>query len=326
MQKLLKENRIPKENIYLQTKNWILYNADFSILKQFDKDIIDLIITDPPYIIGYKTNRRKKAEGLFAKQIANDSVKIKKNKKEYINDFLSDTENEEKNIIFKWLFSILNNYEDFFSSVKRKIDKHILSQIKKNYEELYYLLYSLKEENKQNIPFKYRLNELFWYYNDILKNNKALYVFGGWKTVDIFKKYFEEYFKLKNILIWEKNNHTAGDLKAGYAPKYEMILYWNKWRAPFNWKRIPDIWNFDKVSSKESVHPHQKPIPLLKQMIEKHSEENDIILDSFVGSGATLIAAEQTWRKWIWIEISEETCKTVEKIFDKNDIKYNKNL
>jgi len=67
----------------------------------------------------------------------------------------------------------------------------------------------------------------------IMRDNTAIYCFCSWHNVDVFKQAFEKNFKLKNILVWEKNNHGSGDLQAGYAPKYELVLYGNKGRKIF---------------------------------------------------------------------------------------------
>lgn len=78
-----------------------------------------------------------------------------------------------------------------------------------------------KIKNDENLEF---LNNFFQECNRVLKKDSALYVFCSWHNVDKFKKEFEKYFKLKNILVWVKNNHGSGDLQASYAPKYEFIL------------------------------------------------------------------------------------------------------
>src|SRR5690606_40391432 len=56
---------------------------------------------------------------------------------------------------------------------------------------------------------------------------RSLYIFCSWHKVDIFKQELEKYFKIKNILIWEKNNTGMGDLYGDYAPKYEMCIFIN---------------------------------------------------------------------------------------------------
>ena len=60
-------------------------------------------------------------------------------------------------------------------------------------------------------------------------------------------------------------------------------------------------------------HPTQKPIFVIKNLIERFSEPKDIILDSFLGSGTTGVACEKLGRRWIGIEISEKYCEIAKK-------------
>jgi len=221
----------PKENRYFETDNGILYNGDcLELLKEFPEDSIDLVLVDPPYLINYKTNRRKDKNHSFCTPIQNDS-----------------------------------NHE-------------LISQF---------------------IKLSYNL----------LKTNRAFYCFASWKTVDFFKQEIEKHYKLKNQIIWVKNNWTAGDLKAQYAQQYEIIMYANKGRAFINGKRYSDVWHCNRVSGKYQVHQNQKPIELIELIINKHSKENNIVLDSFLGSGTTAIACEKLNRRWIGIELNEEYCE-----------------
>ena len=206
-----------------------LYCDDcLNIMKQIENESIDLIVTDPPYLIKYKTNRRKNKDHDFCSEILND-------------------DNEQL----------------------------IIDYIRECYR--------------------------------ILKNNTAMYMFCNCDKVDFFKQELENAgFKIKNMIIWVKNNHTAGDLKAQFGKQYEIIFLVNKGRKCFNGKRITDIWMFDKISGKKQLHQNQKPVDLLKQCILKHSDENDIIFDGFMGSGSTGVACIETNRKFIGVELDKK--------------------
>ena len=106
-----------------------------------------------------------------------------------------------------------------------------------------------------------------------------------------------------NMIIWVKNNWTAGDLKAQFGKQYEIIFLVNKGRCMFNGKRITDVWNFDRVSGAKQLHQNQKPVNLLEQCILKHSKENDVIFDGFMGSGSTGVACKHLNRNFIGIEL-----------------------
>ena len=137
----------------------------------------------------------------------------------------------------------------------------------------------------------------------ILKDNTAVYFFCSWHNVDIFKQSIEKKFKIKNILIWEKNNTSMGDLKASYAPKYEMIIFAHKGRKLLNGFRYADIIKANRTGNK--LHPTEKPVDLLELFIKNSSDENAVVFDGFMGSGSTGVACVNTNRNFIGIELDE---------------------
>jgi site-specific DNA-methyltransferase (adenine-specific) len=141
----------------------------------------------------------------------------------------------------------------------------------------------------------------------IMKDNTAMLMFCNFQTVDFFLTQIKQTgFNVKNVIIWEKNNWTAGDLEASLANKYEMIILANKGRKKINGKRIPDIIKCDRVVGKKQIHQNQKPTDLLETLIEKFSNEGDIIFDGFMGSGSTYIASINQNRKCIGCELDEK--------------------
>ncbi len=124
--------------------------------------------------------------------------------------------------------------------------------------------------------------------------------------IDFFKQEFEKYFKFKNILIWVKNNWTAGDLKGAYAKKTEFILFGSKGRHILNGKRNSDVLSFKRVVGKKQLHQNQKPVDLLEFLIKKSSNEGDTVLDCFMGSGSTGVACVNTNRNFIGIELDND--------------------
>lgn len=152
------------------------------------------------------------------------------------------------------------------------------------------------------------LGNFFSECNRIMKDNTAIYCFCSWHNVDIFKKAFEKNFKLKNVLVWVKNNHGSGDLQASYAPKYEFILYGNKGRRKFTGKRMEDVFFANKTGNK--LHPTEKPVDLLMSFILNSSNENDLVFDPFMGSGSTGEACMRTNRKFLGVELDENYYNT----------------
>lgn len=137
----------------------------------------------------------------------------------------------------------------------------------------------------------------------VAKNNTAHYVFCSWHFMDVFKQAFEKHFKIKNILVWVKNNHGSGDLKGDFAPKHELILFLHKGRRIYNGKRVPNILEYAKTGNK--LHPTEKPVNMLEFMLEKFSDEGDLVFDPFMGSGSTGVACKNTNRDFIGIELDE---------------------
>lgn len=110
-------------------------------------------------------------------------------------------------------------------------------------------------------------------------------------------------FKLHNLLVWEKNNCTPSQY---YMKNCEYVLFLRKGKA----KWIKDIGgsktvhHFNNIIGNK-VHPTEKPVDLLGFYIENSSEENDTVLDPFIGAGSTGIACLNTNRNFIGIELDD---------------------
>ncbi len=139
----------------------------------------------------------------------------------------------------------------------------------------------------------------------VMKKDAHLYMFCPQQKIDEFKQKIESFFILKNILVWNKGGFGMGDLEGSYAPSYEFILFAVKEQGrKLNGKRERDVLNYGKA--KPEYHPTQKPIDLLEFLIEKSTNEGDIVLDTFMGSGSTGVACRRKNRRFIGMEISDE--------------------
>ena len=168
---------------------------------------------------------------------------------------------------------------------------------KSNYRKEKYNLIA----NDNNLDF---IKNYFSRCYTLLKEDTHIYCFCSWHNIDKFKMEFEKYFKLKNIIVWEKNNTSMGDLKGSYAPKYEFILYGHKGRRLRNGFRYPDILKFNRTGNK--YHPTQKPTDLIELLLNQSSNENEVVFDGFMGSGSTGVACMNTNRKFIGIELDKK--------------------
>lgn len=138
----------------------------------------------------------------------------------------------------------------------------------------------------------------------VAKNNTAHYMFCSYHHIDKFKQAVENRFKLKNILVWEKNNTSMGDLRGDFAPKVEFCLFFQKGRRLIEGKRDPNIFKFARTGNK--YHPTEKPVDMLRYLMTKFSSPGDVILDPFMGSGSTGVAAIQEGRRFIGMELEDQ--------------------
>jgi len=106
-------------------------------------------------------------------------------------------------------------------------------------------------------------------------------------------------------VIWDKLNPGLG---WRYRRQHEMIMIAHRKGGKLSWneKETP-IGNIIRMAApKNRLHPNEKPLLLMKDFILRHTKEGDLILDPFIGSGTTAIAAHKTGRKYIGFELSDE--------------------
>jgi len=154
----------------------------------------------------------------------------------------------------------------------------------------------------------------------VLKPNRCLYVWGTTKT-DTFLKYkldvLNSFDKLtyQNWIVWSYD--WGGRTKKTFARKHEDLLMYSKGEesvrkgVELNSKgKIPtDVWQKNNhTTSKEYCgwHPTQKPLELLERIIKANTNEGDIVLDLFSGSGSTAVATTNTRRKFMGCELDKE--------------------
>lgn len=110
-------------------------------------------------------------------------------------------------------------------------------------------------------------------------------------------------FTFQNLLVWDKGNTTPNKY---YMNAYELILMLRKGGAKninnMGTKNILRIPNITRVKK----HPTEKPVELMKVLIENSTNENDVVVDPFMGAGATGVACNELNREFIGVEIDEK--------------------
>ena len=119
--------------------------------------------------------------------------------------------------------------------------------------------------------------------------------------------------RVKNVIVWVKNNWTAGDLYADFGNQYELIAYMPKPDFKLHSKRYSNVWNFNRVSADNLLHPTQKPEAIIRRLIETATEKGDLVLDCFMGSGTTAVACKQMDRSFIGFDIEKCYCDIANK-------------
>jgi len=141
--------------------------------------------------------------------------------------------------------------------------------------------------------------------------NKEDISFLGWESKELG-------IRTRTILSWHKTNPTPSFRKVNYLSACEFLWIGSKGNKKwtFNFKKQTEMHNYFETANgssyKETKHPTEKPLSLIKHLIEIHSNKGDLVLDPFLGSGTTAVACQILNRKWIGIEKSEEYCKIAE--------------
>jgi len=135
------------------------------------------------------------------------------------------------------------------------------------------------------------------------------YIFTGHQVYPVWRKQFQDEYK--STVIWKKPAGSMGDLGGDYKPMYEMCLYCQIGNKKLNGGRDENIWEINRDNPNNYTHPTQKPVELPAKAIQNSSNQKDIVLDLFAGSGSTLLAAEQTDRKAYCMELDPEYCQVI---------------
>lgn len=146
---------------------------------------------------------------------------------------------------------------------------------------------------------------LFQEFSRVLKPTGRLYLFCDWRTYGFYYQLMIQYVPVRNMLVWNKKSGPG----AVYSFTHELIIFGHKESAVTkgcNVLEIPAFCSGAKKTNGEKVHPTQKPIELIEKLITDSTNEGDLILDCFIGSCTTAVAAKRTGRNFIGFEIQEK--------------------
>lgn len=147
---------------------------------------------------------------------------------------------------------------------------------------------------------------------DVLKPGCAFYVWFAQTQAENFLAAADKAgMTIRQTLIWAKSTFSLG--RQDYQWKHEPCLYGWKDGASHRWfsdRKQTTVLEFEKPA-RNAEHPTMKPVPLMAYEIRNSSRAGDTVLDSFGGSGSTLMACEQTGRKCVTMELDPHYCDVI---------------
>ena len=276
---------------------------------QFLSDIpdgaVDLILTDPPYITSRDSGMDKWVDHV-AKQNALDATNIM-------------TEEDWQN------YKTAAQWDSWFE--KSKVEpEHRDSRLAKmkadflKYGSIYGKKYAVKTNyGDWDSDFTVEQLELFikHFYRVLKPSGTCIVFFDLWKITNLKEMLEVEKFKQIRLVEWIKTNPQPINSSVNYLTNCREIalLGIKKSKPTFNSKYDKGIYHHPLQGGKDRFHPTQKSLPLFEELINKHSNPGDLVLDCFAGSATTAIAAMNTDRRFTGCELDEEYFnKSIERI------------
>jgi site-specific DNA-methyltransferase (adenine-specific) len=270
------------EKININNNTFEIKNVDgLEYLQTIKDNSIDLILTDPPYIISRSSGMNTHYNNVRDIELNNNNTLIKTEKEwnEYKLEHSISNDDNKKNYlkygtIYGKKYCVKTDYGEWDSNFT--IDK---------LEEF--------------------INE---YYSKLKKGGTVIIFFDLWKLETLKKILEKAKFKQIRFIEWIKTNPQPLNSSTNYLTNCrEVALVAIKGSKPtFNSKYDNGIYMYPLQGGKNRFHPTQKNINLFEELIKKHSNENDTILDSFLGGGTTLFACKNTKRNFKGCELNKE--------------------
>ena len=247
-------------------------------LSTIPNNSIDLILTDPPYIISRETGMNTHYNNV--KQNQENNIEFMKSEEEW---------------------SIYKQENDIKDDVKKE------NYMK--YGTIYGKKYCVKTDyGDWDTEFTMeKLEEFIAEYYKKLKHGGTIIIFFDIWKLSYLKDLMEKHkFKQIRFIEWIKTNPQPLNSSVNYLTNCrEIALLGIKGSKPtFNSKYDNGIYMFPLQGGKNRFHPTQKSLLLFEELIKKHSNENDSVLDTFLGGGTTAIACKNTKRQFKGCEIS----------------------
>lgn len=166
------------------------------------------------------------------------------------------------------------------------------------------------------------LNDTNFHITDVMKLidtgicKGAVYMCHGTnQRDDMYDFVFKKFKRRPTDIIWVKNGFSI--LARDYHSQYEQIMYYYYDQKKFRGSRgQTDVWFFKRRATSKYAHPTMKPVAMIQRAIMNSSDEGDIVLDLFGGSGTTMIACQQTNRRNYMMELDPKYIDVIIKRYE----------
>lgn len=171
---------------------------------------------------------------------------------------------------------------------------------------------TIQNDSMKNEEFYNFLLASFKCMAEHLENGGSAYVFhADTEGLNFRKAFIDAGFHLAGCCIWVKNSLVLG--RSDYQWQHEPVLYGFVQNGKHKWysdRKQTTIWNFDKPK-RNANHPTSKPLDLLSYPIGNSTQENGVVIDTFGGSGSTMMACEQMNRICYMMELDEKYASVI---------------
>ena len=158
----------------------------------------------------------------------------------------------------------------------------------------------------------------------VLSPTGNIFIFTSYNLIGKWHEVFDSEYDTFQFMVWHKTNPVPNIRKSSFLNSCELIVcMWNKGHT-WNFSKQNEMHNFiespicmGSERLKDPKHPTQKPLSVLKHIIKIASNENDLVLDMFMGVGSTGVAARELNRRFLGVEINDEYFHACEKRIEK---------
>ena len=171
---------------------------------------------------------------------------------------------------------------------------------------------TIQNDSMEDVKFREFLRTAFGHAEKTLKPGAPFYIFHADSEGYNFRGACHDIgLRVRQCLVWKKNALVLG--RQDYQWIHEPCLYGWKEGGPHPWyadRSQTTVMEFNKPK-KNDVHPTMKPVEMLVYLLQNSSKRGDVVLDTFGGSGSTLIACEQTGRVCKTVELDPRYCDAI---------------